>query len=37
MIASIIWFFSWPVMILASYYFVKWSLKKFEKSLGKGA
>jgi len=35
MISSIIWFLSWPVMIIASYYFSKWALKKFEKTLEK--
>ena len=28
---SILWFVSWPVFILVSYFLIRWALKRFEK------
>jgi hypothetical protein len=28
---SILWFLTWPVLILASYFLVRWALKVIEK------
>jgi hypothetical protein len=27
----ILWLLSWPVLIIISYYLVKWTIKKYEK------
>lgn len=29
----ILWMLSWPVLIIVSYYAVKWGIKKFEAKL----
>jgi len=34
MITQIIWFFSWPVLILVSWFVMSRVIKKFEKSMG---
>lgn len=33
--SSIIWLLMWPVVIILSYYAIKWMLRKFEKNLAK--
>jgi hypothetical protein len=33
MITEIMWFFSWPVLILVSWFVVAFVVKKFEKQL----
>lgn len=28
---EILWYLSWPLLIVVSYHFVNWALKRFEK------
>jgi hypothetical protein len=32
-ISSILWYLSWPVLIIVSYYLIRFALKRFEKHL----
>jgi hypothetical protein len=34
-ISSILWYLSWPIFIILSYYLIRYALKKFEKMLDK--
>jgi len=31
LLSSILWYISWPILIIFSYQLVKWALKHFEK------
>jgi hypothetical protein len=35
-LSGILWFLTWPIIILASYFLVRMALKKFEKKLEEG-
>ncbi len=35
MLASILWYISWPVLIIVSYQFIKLALRRFEKRAAK--
>jgi hypothetical protein len=34
-VSGILWFLTWPIVILVSYYLIRLALKKFEKKLEK--